>query len=245
MTGAHQPVTGQAGIISLQNSKRILNLDLITTGPLGRCRRQDLGAPAPEPPLPSGGGVNERHLRFRDLTVGPTRRNQQVHLPRRQFIVGFHRRNPGISADLLRRRDDVAGIVEHDLGGCNRDLDSPEISMRVDENRCSGLPIVTGGKVSHNDCCFACICERVEREYGMDCSELDMEVDGFVLWLLELAKSKNHTAHSQSHKAHKKGIKKPRNTGIPPLKMDPNFLRNQRYARKHNKKNGESATEEE
>ncbi|KAJ4955839.1 hypothetical protein NE237_012622 [Protea cynaroides] len=64
--------------------------------------------------------------------------------------------------------------------------------------------------------------------------------------LREMAKSKNHTAHNQSHKAHRNGIKKPKRHRHTSTKgMDPKFLRNQRYARKHNKKEGESATEEE
>ncbi|KAJ0052310.1 hypothetical protein Pint_00883 [Pistacia integerrima] len=39
----------------------------------------------------------------------------------------------------------------------------------------------------------------------------------------------------------------PESIGTLPPKgfMDPRFLRNQRYARKHNKKNGESAAEED
>ncbi|KAH7856951.1 hypothetical protein Vadar_007257 [Vaccinium darrowii] len=62
----------------------------------------------------------------------------------------------------------------------------------------------------------------------------------------EMAKSKNHTAHNQSFKAHRNGIKKPRkHRHISTKGMDPKFLRNQRYARKHNKKSGESATEQE
>ncbi|KAH1200905.1 60S ribosomal protein L29-1 [Glycine soja] len=62
----------------------------------------------------------------------------------------------------------------------------------------------------------------------------------------EMAKSKNHTAHNQSYKAHKNGIKKPKRHRHTSTKgMDPKFLRNQRYARKHNKKSGETATEEE
>ncbi|KAK9003215.1 hypothetical protein V6N11_060781 [Hibiscus sabdariffa] len=62
----------------------------------------------------------------------------------------------------------------------------------------------------------------------------------------DMAKSKNHTAHNQSYKAHKNGIKKPKRHRHTSTKgMDPKFLRNQRYARKHNKKNGESASEEE
>ncbi|KAK4796933.1 hypothetical protein SAY86_029259 [Trapa natans] len=51
----------------------------------------------------------------------------------------------------------------------------------------------------------------------------------------EMAKSKNHTAHNQSYKAHRNGIKKPRQHRRTSTKgMDPKFLRNQRYARKHN-----------
>ncbi|CAA3000782.1 60S ribosomal L29-1 [Olea europaea subsp. europaea] len=62
----------------------------------------------------------------------------------------------------------------------------------------------------------------------------------------EMAKSKNHTAHNQSHKAHKNGIKKPKRQRHTSTKgMDPKFLRNQRYARKHNKKSGESAGDED
>lgn len=51
-----------------------------------------------------------------------------------------------------------------------------------------------------------------------------------------MAKSKNHTAHNQSYKAHRNGIKKPRKHKYISRKgMDPKFLRNQRYAKKHNK----------
>uniref|UniRef100_M4CAI4 60S ribosomal protein L29 n=1 Tax=Brassica campestris TaxID=3711 RepID=M4CAI4_BRACM len=61
----------------------------------------------------------------------------------------------------------------------------------------------------------------------------------------EMAKSKNHTAHNQSAKAHKNGIKKPRRHRHTPTRgMDPKFLRNQRYARKHNVKSGENASVE-
>ncbi|TVU04335.1 hypothetical protein EJB05_50101, partial [Eragrostis curvula] len=88
----------------------------------------------------------------------------------------------------------------------------------------------------------------------------------------EMAKSKNHTAHNQSYKAHKNGIKKPkrhRQTStkgvsvradpssdsrcailflLTPIgrsgRMDPKFLRNLRYSRKHNKKSGEVEAEE-
>ncbi|KAH1231888.1 60S ribosomal protein L29-1 [Glycine max] len=68
----------------------------------------------------------------------------------------------------------------------------------------------------------------------------------FTFALVQMAKSKNHTAHNQSYKAHKNGIKKPKRHRHTSTKgMDPKFLRNQRYARKHNKKSGETATEEE
>ncbi|XP_074321958.1 large ribosomal subunit protein eL29z-like [Apium graveolens] len=61
-----------------------------------------------------------------------------------------------------------------------------------------------------------------------------------------MAKSKNHTAHNQSHKAHRNGIKKPRKQrNISTRGMDPKFLRNQRYARKHNNKASETASVEE
>ncbi|KAJ8511600.1 hypothetical protein OPV22_002034 [Ensete ventricosum] len=64
--------------------------------------------------------------------------------------------------------------------------------------------------------------------------------------LVDMAKSKNHTAHNQSYKAHKNGIKKPRKHRHTSTKgMDPKFLRNQRYARKHNKTNGASGSEME
>ncbi|KAI3848814.1 hypothetical protein MKX01_028871 [Papaver californicum] len=60
-----------------------------------------------------------------------------------------------------------------------------------------------------------------------------------------MAKSKNHTAHNQSRKAHKNGIKKPKKQRHTSTKgMDPKFLRNQRYARKHNKTGGASEVEE-
>uniref|UniRef100_A0A3Q2IJH9 Large ribosomal subunit protein eL29 n=1 Tax=Equus caballus TaxID=9796 RepID=A0A3Q2IJH9_HORSE len=50
----------------------------------------------------------------------------------------------------------------------------------------------------------------------------------------DMAKSKNHTTHSQSRKWHRKGIKKPRSQRCESLKgMDPKFLRNMRFAKKH------------
>jgi len=48
-----------------------------------------------------------------------------------------------------------------------------------------------------------------------------------------MAKSKNHTAHNQSYKAHRHGIKKPRRQRYTSTKgMEPKFLRNQRAAKK-------------
>ncbi|XP_041047882.1 60S ribosomal protein L29 [Carcharodon carcharias] len=54
-----------------------------------------------------------------------------------------------------------------------------------------------------------------------------------------MAKSKNHTNHNQSSKWHRTGIKKPKSYRFEPLKgVDPKFLRNMRFAKKHNKKGG-------
>ncbi|XP_070591893.1 large ribosomal subunit protein eL29 [Erythrolamprus reginae] len=65
----------------------------------------------------------------------------------------------------------------------------------------------------------------------------------FRFWLelrrtdLAMAKSKNHTTHNQSRKWHRNGIKKPRSQRYESLKgVDPKFLRNMRFAKKHNKK---------
>nr|XP_042125952.1 60S ribosomal protein L29-like [Peromyscus maniculatus bairdii] len=52
-----------------------------------------------------------------------------------------------------------------------------------------------------------------------------------------MAKSKNHTTHNQSRKWHQNGIKKPRSKRYESLKgVDPKFLRNMHFAKKHNKK---------
>ncbi|OBS67086.1 hypothetical protein A6R68_04369 [Neotoma lepida] len=52
-----------------------------------------------------------------------------------------------------------------------------------------------------------------------------------------MAKSKNHTTHNQSRKWHRNGIKKLRSQRYESLKgVDPKFLRNMRFAKKHNKK---------
>uniref|UniRef100_F6PRH7 60S ribosomal protein L29 n=2 Tax=Xenopus tropicalis TaxID=8364 RepID=F6PRH7_XENTR len=65
----------------------------------------------------------------------------------------------------------------------------------------------------------------------------------YALWVwrgsmgLIMAKSKNHTTHNQSRKWHRNGIKKPRSQRYESLKgVDPKFLRNMRFAKKHNKK---------
>ena len=48
-----------------------------------------------------------------------------------------------------------------------------------------------------------------------------------------MAKSKNHTAHNQTSKQHRNGIRKvQRQRYISTLGMDPKFLRNQRRATK-------------
>eukprot|EP00304_Pavlova_gyrans_P008408 CAMPEP_0206041186 /NCGR_PEP_ID=MMETSP1466-20131121/5824_1 /ASSEMBLY_ACC=CAM_ASM_001126 /TAXON_ID=44452 /ORGANISM="Pavlova gyrans, Strain CCMP608" /LENGTH=63 /DNA_ID=CAMNT_0053415875 /DNA_START=54 /DNA_END=245 /DNA_ORIENTATION=+ len=63
-----------------------------------------------------------------------------------------------------------------------------------------------------------------------------------------MAKSTNHTAHNQSYKNHRNGIKKERVgfsvKGSKPSRkgMDPKFLRNQRFAKKWNGK-GRSSDE--
>uniref|UniRef100_A0A2K5MPB4 60S ribosomal protein L29 n=1 Tax=Cercocebus atys TaxID=9531 RepID=A0A2K5MPB4_CERAT len=51
-----------------------------------------------------------------------------------------------------------------------------------------------------------------------------------------MAKSKNHTTHNQSRKWHRNGIKKPRSQRYESLKgVDPKFLRNMHFAKKHKK----------
>ncbi|XP_068084110.1 large ribosomal subunit protein eL29 [Anabrus simplex] len=52
-----------------------------------------------------------------------------------------------------------------------------------------------------------------------------------------MAKSKNHTNHNQNRKAHRNGIKRPtRYRHESTLGMDAKFLKNQRFAKKHNLK---------
>eukprot|EP00470_Lotharella_oceanica_P004140 CAMPEP_0170172236 /NCGR_PEP_ID=MMETSP0040_2-20121228/5475_1 /TAXON_ID=641309 /ORGANISM="Lotharella oceanica, Strain CCMP622" /LENGTH=64 /DNA_ID=CAMNT_0010412799 /DNA_START=168 /DNA_END=362 /DNA_ORIENTATION=+ len=48
-----------------------------------------------------------------------------------------------------------------------------------------------------------------------------------------MSKSKNHTAHNQSYKNHRNGIKKPKKQKYKSTKgMDPKFLKNLRLTRK-------------
>ncbi|KAL3289112.1 hypothetical protein HHI36_003554 [Cryptolaemus montrouzieri] len=50
-----------------------------------------------------------------------------------------------------------------------------------------------------------------------------------------MAKSKNHTNHNQNRKAHRNGIKKPRNyRHESTLGMDLKFLKNQKFSKRHN-----------
>ncbi|CAN0039836.1 large ribosomal subunit protein eL29 [Lampetra fluviatilis] len=50
-----------------------------------------------------------------------------------------------------------------------------------------------------------------------------------------MAKSKNHTNHNQSRKWHRNGIKKPKTNRFESFKgVDPKFMRNLRFAKKHN-----------
>ncbi|XP_036987167.2 60S ribosomal protein L29-like [Artibeus jamaicensis] len=52
-----------------------------------------------------------------------------------------------------------------------------------------------------------------------------------------MAKCKNHTTHNQSQKWHRNGIKRPHSQRYESLKgVDPKFLRNMCFSKKHNKK---------
>uniref|UniRef100_H0Y0W6 60S ribosomal protein L29 n=1 Tax=Otolemur garnettii TaxID=30611 RepID=H0Y0W6_OTOGA len=52
-----------------------------------------------------------------------------------------------------------------------------------------------------------------------------------------MANSENHTTHNQSQKWHRNGIKKPQSQRYESLKgVDPKFLRNMHFAKKHNEK---------
>ncbi|XP_029635444.1 60S ribosomal protein L29-1 [Octopus sinensis] len=51
-----------------------------------------------------------------------------------------------------------------------------------------------------------------------------------------MAKSKNHTNHNQNSKAHRNGIYRPKRFRCPSMKgVDRKYLRNLRFARKHNR----------
>ncbi|KAF8791851.1 60S ribosomal protein L29 like protein [Argiope bruennichi] len=52
-----------------------------------------------------------------------------------------------------------------------------------------------------------------------------------------MAKSKNHTNHNQNRKDHRNGIKKPSRFRKESMRgVDPKFLKNLKFSRKHNKK---------
>ncbi|VDN23487.1 unnamed protein product [Gongylonema pulchrum] len=52
-----------------------------------------------------------------------------------------------------------------------------------------------------------------------------------------MAKSKNHTSHNQNRKDHRNGIKRPKKHRFMSMRgVDQKFLRNLRFAKKHNKK---------
>ncbi|XP_046387767.1 60S ribosomal protein L29-1 [Ischnura elegans] len=52
-----------------------------------------------------------------------------------------------------------------------------------------------------------------------------------------MAKSKNHTSHNQHKKAHRNGIKRPKRFRHESTRgVDPKFLRNLKFSKKHNLK---------
>nr|ACV20958.1 large subunit ribosomal protein 29 [Acrostichus sp. RS5083] len=52
-----------------------------------------------------------------------------------------------------------------------------------------------------------------------------------------MAKSKNHTSHNQNRKDHRNGIHKPAKQRYMSMKgVDAKFIKNLRFAKKHNKK---------
>ncbi|KAG9139441.1 hypothetical protein Leryth_021580 [Lithospermum erythrorhizon] len=135
-------------------------------------------------------------------------------------------------------------------------LDPPKVAFLFNPRRCGGRAGVYGGSnggrgVQSQWTGF----QKRETWIGgfLDCRLLLFTVVERYLTLFslhlkseEMAKSKNHTAHNQSYKAHKNGIKKPRRHRHTSTKgMDPKFLRNQRYARKHNNSKNEGSAVEE
>ena len=57
-----------------------------------------------------------------------------------------------------------------------------------------------------------------------------------------MVKQKNHTARNQTFKAHRNGIKRPKKQRFRSTKgMDPKFVRNQRWAKRNNRKGQKAA----
>uniref|UniRef100_A0A914ZHI1 60S ribosomal protein L29 n=2 Tax=Parascaris TaxID=6254 RepID=A0A914ZHI1_PARUN len=60
-----------------------------------------------------------------------------------------------------------------------------------------------------------------------------------------MAKSKNHTSHNQNRKNHRNGIKRPKKHRFMSMKgVDKKFLRNLRFAKKHNKRHPQQKRDE-
>ncbi|MCO5612368.1 hypothetical protein L7F22_066635 [Adiantum nelumboides] len=91
------------------------------------------------------------------------------------------------------------------------------------------------------------VAHHFENEVGLNISTRTTQIlaslrRGSAVYSAGMAKSKNHTAHNQSYKAHKNGIKKAKKHKYTSRKgMDPKFLRNQRYAKKYNRVGGADA----
>ena len=59
---------------------------------------------------------------------------------------------------------------------------------------------------------------------------------------VNMVKQKNHTARNQTYKAHRNGIKRPKTQRFRSTKgMDPKFVRNQRWAKRNNRKGQKAA----
>ena len=57
-----------------------------------------------------------------------------------------------------------------------------------------------------------------------------------------MVKQKNHTARNQTYKAHRNGIKRPKKQRFRSTKgQDPKFVRNQRWAKRNNRKGQKAA----
>ncbi|EAW77857.1 hCG1641491, isoform CRA_b [Homo sapiens] len=76
------------------------------------------------------------------------------------------------------------------------------------------------------------------RERRMQCPHMLKEgALGAMAYGADMAKSKNHNTHDQFQKRHRNGIKKPQSQRSVSLKgVDPKFLRNMPFAKKHSKK---------